>query len=59
MQYTLLFYLSPGEFSARSDPKQQHLLGSFVPYAKASGRGSGRGGAGLQPPEAATTVRLH
>jgi len=60
VNYTLLFYLSPNEFSARSDPsKRQAFWGSFVPYAKAlRDAGVVVGGAGLQPPDAATTVRL-
>jgi hypothetical protein len=36
MNYTLLFYLSPADFAARTDPKkQQTFWGSFNPYMKA------------------------
>jgi len=60
MNYTLLFYLSPEEFSARTDPKKrQAFWGSFVPYMQALREaGIVVGGAGLEPPEAATTVKL-
>jgi hypothetical protein len=61
MQYTLLFYLTPSEFSSRTDPqRRQAFWGSFVPYAKAlRDAGVVVGGAGLEPPDAATTVKLH
>jgi hypothetical protein len=60
MRYTLMFYLSPSEFSARTDPKRREAFwGSFMPYMKAlKDAGIVVGGAGLQPPETATTVRL-
>ncbi len=60
MNYALLFYLSPDEFAARTDPKKREAFwGSFVPYMKAlRDAGVVVGGAGLEPPEAATTVRL-
>ena len=59
MHYTLLFYLTPDEFDARSDPSQQEAFwASFLPYAKAlKNAGIVVGGAGLDPPETATTVR--
>lgn len=60
MQYTLMFYLSPDEFNARTDPeKQKAFWGAFLPYLKAIREaGIFVSGAGLQPPEAATTVKL-
>jgi hypothetical protein len=60
MQYTLMFYLSPSEFTARTDPQQRAAFwGAFLPYMQ-SVRDAGifAGGAGLEPPETATTVRL-
>jgi hypothetical protein len=36
MQYTLMFYLSPDEFSSRSDPTQREAFwGAFLPYMRA------------------------
>lgn len=60
MQYTLMFYLGPDEFAARTDPnKKQAFWGAFIPYLKAiKDAGIFVGGAGLQPPKAATTIRL-
>ena len=60
MKYTLMFYLSPAEFAARTDPKQKGAFwGSFIPYLKAvKDSGILAGGAGLEPPDTATTVRL-
>ena len=60
MDYTLLFYLSPGEFTARTDPENKKAFwGSFMPYMKAlRDAGAVVSGAGLQPPELATTVRM-
>ena len=60
MQYTLMFYLSPSEFSARTDAaKRAAYWGSFMPYMQAV-REAGilAGGAGLEPPETATIVRI-
>jgi hypothetical protein len=59
MHYTLLLYQSPNDFAARNDPKKREaFLGSFVPYMKAM-RDAGIvvGGAGLQPPQVATSVK--
>lgn len=60
MQYTLMFYLSSQEFAARTDPRKRAAFwGAFLPYMQAvKDAGIFAGGAGLQPPEAATTVRL-
>jgi hypothetical protein len=60
MQYTLMFYLSPEEFEARSHPEgQKEFYAAFMPYMKAiRDAGIYVTGAGLQPPSAATTVRL-
>ncbi|MGI6851951.1 YciI family protein [Mesorhizobium sp. 1B3] len=59
MHYSLLFYQSPEEFSAREDPEQRDVfLGSFVPYMKAlQEAGIVVTGAGLEPPKTATSVR--
>ena len=60
MQYTLMFYLSPAEFSARTDPaKKAAFWGAFMPYMQAvRDAGVFKGGAGLEPPDSATTVRV-
>jgi len=60
MEYTLMFYMSPAEFSDRTDPdKKAAFWGAFLPYLQAvKDAGIFKGGAGLEPPESATTVRL-
>jgi hypothetical protein len=60
MKYLLMFYLSPEEFAARTDPeKRQAFWGGFMPYVKAvQDAGIFAGGLGLQPPDMATTVRV-
>lgn len=60
MRYTLMFYLSPSEFAARTDPqKREAFWGSFMPYMKAvKDAGIFAGGAGLEPPDTATTLRM-
>jgi hypothetical protein len=60
MQYTLMFYMGPDEFEARTHPeKQKAFWGAFIPYMKAiKEAGIFVSGIGLQPPESATTVRL-
>jgi len=60
MQYTMMFYLSPSEFSARTDPAQSAAFrGAFLPYMQAvKDAGILAGGAGLELPETATTLRL-
>jgi hypothetical protein len=60
MEYTLMFYLSPEEFAARSDPeKGREFWAAFMPYVKAIREaGVFVSGAGLQPPAASTTLRL-
>jgi hypothetical protein len=60
MHYSLLFYQSPSDFAARTDPKKkEEFWASFLPYMKAlKDAGIVVAGAGLQPPETATTLRL-
>lgn len=60
MQYTLMFYQSQTEFTDRNDPaKHAAFWGAFGPYMKAlQEAGIVVGGAGLEPPETATTVKL-
>jgi len=52
MEYTLMFYMSPSEFSARTDPdKRATFWGAFLPYMQAvKGAGIFKGRAGLEPP---------
>ena len=60
MQYALLFYQTPEEFAARADPKKREAFwASFVPYMKAlNDAGIVVAGAGLEPPDVATSIRL-
>ena len=56
MTYTLLIYEAPSGCALPADPEQQH---AFWAYARAlRDAGVHVGGARLQPPETATTVRL-
>jgi hypothetical protein len=60
MNYALLFYQSPEEFAARTDPhKREAFWASFMPYMRAM-RNAGIvvAGAGLEPPESATSIKL-
>jgi hypothetical protein len=54
-----MFYLGPEEFDARTAPaKKEAFWGAFLPYARALTKsGIVVGGAGLEPPATATTVR--
>jgi hypothetical protein len=60
MHYSLLFYQSPEDFAARTDPRKREVFwGAFLPYMKAlRDAGVVVAGAGLQPPDSATTLRL-
>ena len=60
MQYSILIYLSPDQFAARTDPDQREAFwGAFVPYMQALyAAGIVVAGAGLEAPETATTVDL-
>jgi hypothetical protein len=59
MQYALLFYQGSDEFAARTDPKlREAFWASFIPYMKAlTEAGIVVAGAGLEPPEAATSIK--
>lgn len=59
MQYALLYYLSPDEFEARTDPSRKDAFwAAFVPYEKAlRAAGIVVGGAGLQPPHTGAVLR--
>lgn len=58
MNYTLMIFESADDFAARKDPvKQQAYWGRLPPYLHAlRDAGVFVGGAGLQPPDCATTV---
>lgn len=60
MNYTLLIYETQADFAARTDPaRKQAFWNGWRSYADALRQaGVFVGGAGLQPPEIATTVRL-
>lgn len=59
MKYTVLIYETPGEFAARSDAKRKDAYwGAYRAYTQAlTEAGVMVGGSGLQPADAATTVR--
>lgn len=60
MNYTILIHETPENFAARSDPQQHGRLfsdiGHYLQALKAAGVYVG--GAGLQPPEIATSIRM-
>ena len=60
MNYSLLIYERPADFAARADPARQPAFWqSWKAYSKAPREaGIMAGGAGLEPPETATTARL-
>src|SRR6266849_6603745 len=59
MKYTILVYESEPDFSARADGKKKDAYwGAYRAYTKAlTDAGGMAGGAGLQPPHLATTIR--
>ena len=59
MEYTILVYETESELAARTDPKRKDASwGAYRAYTTAlRDAGVMVGGAGLQPPRAATTVR--
>jgi hypothetical protein len=60
MNYTLLFYVPQADFASRTDPvKREAFLAAFLPYVKAlRDAGVVVAGAGLQPPETGTTLKI-
>ena len=60
MKYTILVYETPASIAARTDPKQKDAYwGAYRAYTKAlQDAGVMVGGAGLQAPPTATTVRV-
>ena len=60
MHYAILVYETPAEIAAREDPARQGAYwGAYTAYSRALVEaGVAAGGAGLQPPALATTVRL-
>lgn len=62
MQYTILIYESAEDFAVRKDPdpkKREAYWAVWPPYAQAlRDAGVFVGGAGLEPPETATTLKL-
>jgi len=60
MKYTVLIYENAADFSARTDEKRKDAYwGAYRAYTQALAEaGVMVGGAGLQPPPLATTVRL-
>jgi hypothetical protein len=60
MKYAVLVYETPAEMAAREDPERVGgYWAAYAAYSKALGdAGVAAGGAGLQAPAVATTVRL-
>jgi hypothetical protein len=60
MKYAILVYETPAELSAREDPTRAGpYWAAYTAYSQALGAaGVAAGGAALQPPAVATTVRL-
>lgn len=62
MNYTILIYETPADFAARadSDPKKREAYwAAWPPYSKAlKDAGIFVSGAGLQPPDSATTLKF-
>src|SRR2546430_4698930 len=60
MKYTILIYETAADFSARSDgTRKDAYWGAYRAYTQAlTQAGVMIGGAGLQPPPRATTIRL-
>jgi len=61
MKYTILVYETPAELGARTDAARKDAYwGAYRAYTKAlADAGIMVGGAGLQPPHLATTLRQH
>lgn len=61
MKYTILIYETEADLSARTDDRRKEAYwGAYRAYTKAlADAGVMIGGAGLQPPRLATTVRQH
>ena len=57
MKFTVMIYESESDFAARTDPQRKDAYwGAYRAYTKAlADAGVMAGGAGLQPPHAATT----
>ncbi len=60
MKYAIIVYETPEEIAAREDPARVAFYWSaYTAYSQALvAAGVAAGGAGLQPPAAATTIRL-
>lgn len=60
MQYAIIVYETDAELAARNDPARAgDYWSAYQAYSKALvDAGVARGGAGLAPPESATTIRL-
>jgi hypothetical protein len=62
MNYTILIYETAADFAGRSDPdpkKREAYWAVWPPYSQAlKDAGVFVGGAGLQPPETATTIKF-
>lgn len=60
MKFAVLVYETPSELAAREDPERVGgYWAAYTAYSQALGEaGIAAGGAGLQPPSVATTVRM-
>ena len=63
MNYSILIYETPADFAARTEPdaeKRAAYWAAWPRYSKAlKDAGVFVGGAGLQPPDTATTLKFH
>lgn len=59
MKFTILVYETEQQFHARTDPNTPEYMGAYAAYSRALAEaGVIVGGAGLQPPSMATTIRV-
>jgi hypothetical protein len=61
MNYTILIYETPADFAIRNDPQKQKEYWAAWPLYTTALKDAGVfvGGAGLQPPETATTLKFN
>lgn len=60
MQYAIIVYETEQDFKDRTDPNKPLInMSAYIAYSQALGAsGVARGGAGLQPPNTATVVKI-
>ena len=60
MNYSVIIYETPDQFATRNDParKDAHFAAWMAYFERLGAAGIMRGGAGLMPPDTATTIKL-